>query len=286
MTAPAFARLEADDLDTFELVESEGIVVSVLDLGFAEIREAAEARPDTDGVIDQTAFIGACVVTLSGTIVGTASVTRQAVLDRLKTFLWPGRRPYLVFQQEPYSDVRRIRLRAKSHGAPISRPVTADFVVSWSGPDGVQEAYEEETTTFSASTDVEAGFTFDISFDLVFPESPPVGVTTVTNDGNVNAYPIVRLYGPCTGPKVENQTLGRKIELPSLTIAAGDYIELDTRAKTIFLLGDPDQSVSNFFDFDVSDWWWLVPGDNDLRYYPTTSDPGAAAEITFRPNWL
>lgn len=282
----AFARLEADGLADFDLEEAEGIVVSTLDIGFPSIRSVTDSRPDADGEYDQTQFIGARAVLIAGTVVGNNDYNRQQVFDRLCTFLRPNIRPYLVYQLEPDGDERRIRLRAENHAAPILHPVTAEFTAAWRGPDGVQESTTETSETISAAADVAAGRSYDLTFDRTYPASAPIGATTVTNDGNINAYPILRLYGPCTGPNIENQTQGKTLELPGLEVAAGDYIEIDTRNRTIRLLGDADQSRYSFLDFDTSAWWSLDPGDNDLRYYPTSFTAGAEAEIIFRSVWL
>lgn len=289
MPTPAYARLEtADGTTVLELGDATGIYVAQLDLGFPTIRAVTQPRPDADGELDQTTHIGARGVTLSGTIVPpTGSTdTRQQILDRLLAFLNPAIRPYLVYQLEPDGDARRIRLRADQHTAPIVRPHSAGFSVSWRGPDGTAEGNDETTITIDASADIEAGRTYDLVFDRVYPASPPIGTVTVTNAGNATIYPIIRLYGPVTGPNIENETTGQAIELPGLVVAAGDYIELDTRARTIELLGDPTQSRASYYDFDASEWFGVVPSDNQLRYYPSVSAPGAVAEIIYRPAWL
>lgn len=286
MTAPAYAHLEAEGLDTLSLDGEHGIVVENLDLGFPAIRGVSQSRPSADGELDETAYIGARAVTISGNLEGAGVLNRQQVLDRLRSFLRPDIRPYIVYQLEPDGDVRRIRLRADQHGAPIVAPNDVDFSASWRGPDGVQEANDEVMQTISAAADIEAGRTYDLEFDRVYPESPPIGVTTVTNDGNMNAYPVLRLYGPATGVNIENQTVGKTLELPDLVVDAGDYIEIDTRNRTIRLLGDPDQSRYSYVDFDTSAWWSLIPGDNELRYYPSSFSSGAVADVIFRPNWL
>lgn len=286
MTAPAYAQLEDDTLGTLEFGDNTGIYVATLDLGFPTIRRVTQPRPDANGELDTTKHHGAKAVTITGTVVATLTETRQEILDRLRAYMRPDLRPYLVFQLEPDGPIRRVRLSSDSHAAPIVRPNSSAFAASWRGPDGVNEADDETEITIVATENVEAGRTYDLEFDRVYPPSAVIGAVIVTNDGNIDTYPRIRLYGPVTGPKIENQTTGQTLELPDLVIVAGDYVELDTLTRTVLYLSDPDQSRYSYMDFDVSDWWALKPGDNNIRYYPDTSALGAAAVITFRSAWL
>lgn len=309
----AAARLEADDLTTFPLERDEGIIVSELDIGFPAIRGVVEERPEADGEVDETAYIGARAVVLSGTIAGvpaistrtyrqlsyfgiyvapvpeeivtTPAISRQTVMDRLRAFLRPDVRPYLIYRLEADGSERRIRLRADQHSTPIVRPGSAEFSVAFRGPDGIQEAVAASSSTADATAD-EGGRQYPLVFNRSYPASPTLGVVTVTNAGNAFAYPVLKLYGPATGPAIENQTLGKALEFPGLVLAAGEHLEIDTRAKTIRLDGSASQSRYEELDFETSTWWALAPGANAVRYYPSGFAAGAEAVIEFRSTWL
>lgn len=279
-----YARLEADGLDPFELTDDEGFAVAVLDLGFPLIRTVSDTRSDADGEVDRTRLFGARAVTLSGTVLPTDTRTRQEVLDRLGAFLNPRGRAWLIYRLEDGSTERRIRLVPAQRTAPIARPGSAKITVGWRGPDGVEESTTVTQAAAAATPDVEPGMTFPLTFPLTFPESSPVGAVTITNPGNVAAYPTLRLFGPVTGPRVENQTTGARLVFPDLSIPAGDYLEIDTRAKSILLNGE--SSRYNELDFAVSSWLDLEPGENVLRYYPTSFGDGAEATVRFRAAWI
>jgi hypothetical protein len=68
-------------------------------------------------------------------------------------------------------------------------------------------------------------------------------------------------------------------------LGAGEYVEIDTRARTADLMSLSNSRL-NLLDFAVTSWWRIEPGDNQIRYNPTISDAGSAAVITYRPAWL
>lgn len=280
------ARLEADGLDPFVLSDATGFDVAVLDLGFPSIRSSSDPRADADGEDDRTTYFGARAVTLSGTVVPTATETRQQVLDRLRAFLNPRRRPYLIYTLEETGDERRIRLVADQHAAPIERPGSAKVTVGWRGPDGVQESTTEELETAAATPALEPGRFYPRTYPLTYPASVPVGAVVVTNAGNVTTYPVLELYGPATDPVLENVTAGAKLAFTGLSLGVGDYLEIDTRDRTIFLNGIETASRYGFVDFSVSSWFGLEPGENLVRYYPAAFDVGAEARIRYRAAWI
>lgn len=280
-----FARLEADGLDPLELGPVNGIYVEVLDLGFPTIRSSSSARTDADGEDDETARIGARPVTVSGYVVAVAGFTKTDVLDRLRAFLHPRLRPFLVYVTEEGGAERRIRLRSSEHASPIIRPSSGTFSIGWRGPDGVQELELETVGSAPANPAVEPGISFDFGFPLVFPASSPIGSVAVVNEGNADAYPLIQLFGPCTNPRIENATTDERM-LFDLELGEGDYLEIDTRERTIVFDGNPASSSYDDLDFALSSWISLAPGENLLRYYPEAYDEGAEAVIRFRSAWL
>jgi hypothetical protein len=281
-------RLEADGLDPFEISDATGFDVATVDLGFPSIRSSSSVRPGANGEDDRTEFFGARSVTLSGTVVPTATLTRQQVVDRLRSFLNPKRRPVLYFTLEETGDERRILLVPSSSSAPIERPGSAKVAAQWRAPDGIQEAAVETLETATATVDVEPGRAYPRTYFLTYPASSIVGSVVVTNPGNVAAYPVLELYGPATDPRFENITGGGALEFSGLVLGARDYLEVDVRERTILLNGDPSASRYQFLDFASSSWpgLELEAGDNLLRYFPAAYDVGAEARVRFRGAWI
>lgn len=50
----------------------------------------------------------------------------------------------------------------------------------------------------------------------------------VTNNGNIDAYPVLTVFGPCANPVITHVETGRRVEL-GITVPAGEYVRIDTR---------------------------------------------------------
>jgi hypothetical protein len=270
-----------------------GYRVARLDIGLPTVRAVTVPRPDQDGEDDTTAHHGAAAVSmdvrlLAGRDSGLVGIAPSPSLidlrDALRAFCHPSARPYLVVEDE--GQQRRIRLRADQFAGPITNPRHQQVQLSWRAPDGVMEALAEQIGTAEAVPSGEGGFAFDMTFDLTFPTSSAVGSVTVSNDGTVDVRPILRLYGPCIDPRVENQSTGEQLIFTGLTIAAGDWLEIDCREKTARLNGLASQSRLSRLDFANSSYLRLLPGMNTVRYFPVSFSTGARLEVRFRSAWI
>lgn len=263
---------------------ANGVFVQSWDLGYAVTRAVVENRTGASGTRDQTALHAGSVVTLQGKFLATAGLTRREILDSLRTFCRPADRPYLYIAEGAEAE-RRVLLRPDTGSAPFAHPPgKIDFAMSWVAPDGVLEAATESEVTVAATPDIEAGRTYDLTFPRQYPAGSPVGVETITNDGTADAWPVVTISGPCVGPQIENQTTGKQMLFPGLTLLSSETLELDMRERTALLGGG--QSRLSFLDFGESEWWALIPGDNDIRYFPELDNGGSDAVVAYRSAWL
>jgi hypothetical protein len=75
----------------------------------------------------------------------------------------------------------------------------------------------------------------------------------VTYTGRHKTYPIIRIIGPITSPKITNETTGDVIFFDGITIAAGDYYEIDCRYgyKTVTDSGGTDRTGQLTDDSDM-----------------------------------
>lgn len=116
----------------------------------------------------------------------------------------------------------------------------------------------------------------------------------VTNAGDANAYPLLRFYygsaGTITAVKVTNTTTGQVTEFTT-TITTGQVLTADMRRIVTADTGD-----SPYIDLNGSsrygDWvlprepFYLVPGDNSLRFELTGTSTDAQCVVTFRDTSL
>ena len=109
------------------------------------------------------------------------------------------------------------------------------------------------------------------------------GITTVTNSGTTEAYPIITLIGPssasCVLQWIENQSTGQRLYF-NLTVQAGETITYDVFAGT--LVSDwrgliYDQPLSGSDDFV------LLPGANTVAAFITGTTTGVTLQARWTP---
>lgn len=71
--------------------------------------------------------------------------------------------------------------------------------------------------------------TFTVAFEVPFNigASTIDTTNTVTYNGNIKAYPTIRITGPITDPVITHTQTDYKLDFTGITIAAGDYYEID-----------------------------------------------------------
>lgn len=276
-------------LDARELVlgfTQEGICLEQLDLGYPEVREVVSPEPDQDGEIDETALLGGRSVALTLTLYEGGSKSAAQWQDEIRRFCHPKLRPRLEYQMRDlaprYISVRGSRQTAVHSDAKYS---VIPLLVTFRGAD---RSYDVELSSVSIHPGAAAEGRV---YDLVYPRDYPLGSELgriATNLGNADASPVIRIYGPCTDPLIANDTVGRHIKFVDLTIALGDYVELDQRAGTI-QLNSSDAVGDNrygYVDWSESDWWTIEPGDNLLRFFPLTSADETQAVVEWSNAWI
>jgi hypothetical protein len=280
------ARLEADGLTTLLLDPYSGYVISALDLGDAETRDVVDPAVDADGTDDTTEFTGARTIILQVQLVPSSTRTKQSMRTRLRAFTHPRLRPVLYFQLDDEVE-QRVELRRSQWSNIVQNAGFAAVVVQWVAPNGIIESATLHDVTANASgTGSEGGRTYSKTYDKTYTGGAIVGSASVVNAGTADVYPLLRVYGPCTDPTIENITTGKELVFAALTINAGDFLEVDTRARTIRYNGDPADSRYDKLDFPGSEWWALSPGTNLVRLNPVTFSSPSNLVVEYRDAWL
>ncbi|MYR36374.1 phage tail family protein [Streptomyces sp. SID4944] len=119
---------------------------------------------------------------------------------------------------------------------------------------------------------------------LVVGDSQVLGLVTVDNDGDDDAYPVWTITGPATSVTLTNVTTGQTLVL-SHTITGTDTIVIDTRERrqTALLNG-----VTNLWPdlSDVSSLWPLETGTNELTLTVAGSTADTEVRMTYQPRYL
>ena len=273
------ARLEVG-ADTLELTEANGWFVQSLDVGFPVVRQVVDNRSDANGTYDSTEYYGARTVSMVVRALGD----RRAAFETLSKFLRPSTRPVLFYTVD--GTERQITLRPNSRSSAfVGSPNSQEFLAQWVAPSGLIEAVTDTVAVADATLGVEAGRTYDLTFDRDYPATSPVGSVSITNSGTGFCCFRAELFGPCTNPVLENLTTGEQLRFVT-TLTASQWLEVNTRDRTVRLNGLVSQNRYNTLDFATSKWFEIPPGESLLRYRPDSITAGAFARVSFRSSWI
>lgn len=123
------------------------------------------------------------------------------------------------------------------------------------------------------------GWSLPFTFPFTIGSTLTGGEATLTNEGTVEAGMVLRVDGPCKDPVV-TVTQGSTVTAltVSTTVASGDYLEIDTSARTVFYNGTTNQRGYAYGDFP------LAPvGSSTIRY--RVSEGAGSLTVTFRSAW-
>jgi phage-related protein len=109
------------------------------------------------------------------------------------------------------------------------------------------------------------------------------GSGVVANAGTAPVYPTVRIHGNVTNPSVANSSFGRTVSLSGVTIAAGNYYDLDMVEETV-----EDPSGTNKYNYvNSDDFFWLGKGNNTISLGGTLGGSGyRKVTLTYRDGYL
>lgn len=141
--------------------------------------------------------------------------------------------------------------------------------------------YENNTQYESTQLPITTGGrTYVRIYPMLYGSSTIYGSVVVTNAGNIDSPPKIRIYGPVDVPRVLHVESGKEVRL-NMSLLATDVVELDMRLHTVVLNGIATrrQSVD-----PSSKWWTLEPGQNQVRFMGN-SGTGAHMEFDWATAW-
>lgn len=273
------------------LLVANGYVPQSLTIGFPEVRDVSAKRPVAHGTFDFTQFHGSGSVSL---VVGIASeltplLDDQDLEDQLRAWMPPYRRTYLYYRFSQAKALRRILVRTSQAARSFNFVKNSFGLISmaWRSVDGVSEGVDDVTFDVSPGGTAELGRAYDLTFDRTYPASDPLGTALRFIQGTEETLPFIRIFGPCTQPRIENRTTGKKLEfISSFSLLAGEFLDIDFKEGTVLLNGDTANSRYDKVDSSVSDWWTLIPGNNQIRYYPLTFTVPSLATVIYKPKFI
>lgn len=147
-----------------------------------------------------------------------------------------------------------------------------------------EQPYWQDVSDTSASWSVSTPATFFPIFPLRLSSSEVFADVTVSNDGDVEAWPVWTVTGPGSSLALRNLTTGELLS-SSATLLGGDTLTIDTRPgrKTVTAL-----SGSNQFSTlsSASTLWSFTRGSNSVRIELAGTTAASGVALKWRRRWL
>jgi hypothetical protein len=255
------------------------IDLSKLDgLDNAPYRVTSRAREGSDGGFMDAEFEDMRVISIEG----TAYNCDHNSLDTLKGNFGPSRavKPFYVYLDGVgqrvifckslgfrYAIDSSMRLATYQFQAQLQ----AEDPTIWSDP---------AISANSGLVGTYGGFGFNLGFNFGFGTTTgTAGYAAAYNSGNKPADATIRIDGPVVNPAVVRDQDGSALAF-NLTVAAGDYLLISLRNRTVLLNGSANRRSSLL---GTSKWFLLQPGQNNILFLGTAGVGGTPnMSVTYR----
>jgi hypothetical protein len=267
-----------------------GYFCTSLDLGSPAVREVMDPVPDGDGADDRTSLMGPRTVTAALSAIAGAGARLDSVASLFGRFTQPSARPVLHYVLDrPGTPERTLTLRPVAYSWPITGPSELDMQLQFVAADPIMRDPVVQTSTGWAGSTTNPGRFYPLTFARTYPPGGMAPSTAVVRSaGDVRVWPLLRVYGPIANcaVNVDQYDGGANLLatqafrfLASFQVNAGHYVDVDTKAKTVRMDGDPAQSQYANVDWSTSVWPWVDPLPNYGQVRLTGSNAAAATQV-------
>jgi hypothetical protein len=281
--------LDSPKLGTLDLGCDEGFRVLDMTIGHPDERPVVRKRAITDGVFDDSTFVGGRSVTITIAIDDDYAPSMQ-LIDRLRAYMSPRLRTNLTYTlNDSPAEVRQLTVRGVNAPLSIRSQNPQIIVTQWFSADPVQRSPFQEYKLVTPSALTELGRSYDLTFDRSYPPSFPVGATNIINEGNHPVPWFGRVLAQIEEPIVTvngNQMIFDRGS--GLILNVGETLDIDIQNRTILLNNDlatPRYDRANFEDWEWDDFL-LYPGNNLVRIQGFTFDSECRLEMNWSSGWL
>ncbi|MGW3400310.1 phage distal tail protein [Streptomyces zhihengii] len=109
----------------------------------------------------------------------------------------------------------------------------------------------------------------------------------VTNAGDSDAWPVIRITGPCSNVTITHADSGRQIRMPGLVLTAGQWMEIDTRPGVVTVTRETGGNASTLVSPGSRiDQFSLPPGRSEMRWTAVDPTNTARMRLTWRDAYI
>jgi hypothetical protein len=263
-------------------------------LGEAPLHRLEERGPGQHGASDVGFRLDPRTVTLALDIVGDTGADLQARRNALLGWLRPTNAPRIL--RFVLDDGTTRQLDVHSRGL-LTLPTAArrghviQAAAQFRAPDPTFYDPVAQVATFALGGGG-TGMPVPLLVPLTVGASAISESRTILYTGSWRALPVVRITGPIQDCVVTNQSTGETLDLTGVTIAEGDWYEIDLRygRKTVVDAAGANRIADLTEDSDLATWHLAaddeVPdGVNAITVTGSGLDAGTRIDITYQPRY-
>ena len=293
--------LEDWQYDLGGVVIGAGTAVQVIEttgLGRPPVRESDVDQPSMDGQFAGPDYWGGRQVQFDAAIKvpGNPAACHdwvaqlQAATDAAAVRLVGGQGMVLRVKR-PGRPVKRLTVRARKLD-PEYRQVIHGYVpldLEFLAHDPTFYADEESVTEIPLGWLTGGGFAAPVVAPIYVQDGTVAADRPgwVTNAGDADAWPVIRITGPCANVTVIHAESGRTLALPTLTLLAGQWIEIDTRPGYRTVTRENGGNASTYLSpASRIDLFALPPGQSEMRWTAFDNTQTARMRVTWRDAYI
>lgn len=237
-------------------------------------------RQGADGGDDGPVFEDGRLITLGGTIYAGDQLSLLAAVDKVNSLLVSGNRLATLVVAEPHLTRQCTVRREGAKLAAVWSPYLATFQLNLYAADPNRYSavlHSVSTGLYSGAS----GRAYPKAYPMVYGALGNQGLVTVSNAGDLPAYPVITLTPAAVAlvnPQV--QLVGGGAMLLNLTVNVGDSITLDCANETVLLNGVASRFTSLIGDF------FSCPGQTASQLlFTADSGLGAVMNVAWRDTY-
>ncbi|NUS82782.1 MAG: hypothetical protein HOY75_08510 [Streptomyces sp.] len=273
-------------------------VIEVTGLGRPPVRDSDVDQPSMDGQFAgpdywagrQIQFDAAIKIPGDTAACHDMVATLQAATDATAVRLVGGQ-GLTLRMKHPGRPVKRLTVRARKLDTELKQvihgyvPLDMEFLAH----DPSFYADEETVTELPLGWLTGGGFAAPVVAPIYVQDGTVAADRPgwVTNEGDADAWPILRITGPCSNVTITHVASGRALALPTLTLAAGRWVEIDTRPGYRTVTWDNGGNASTYLSPGSRiDLFSLPPGQSEMRWTAFDNTNTARLRVTWRDAYI
>lgn len=273
-------------------------VIETTGLGRPPVRDADVDQPSMDGqwagpdywAARQVQFDAAIRIPGNAAACHDMVTTLQTVTDQASVRLAGGQGLTLRIKR-PGRPVKQLTGRVRKLD-PEYRQVIHGYVpldIEFVAHDPGFYADEESTTELPLGWLTGGGFAAPVQAPIYVQDGTVAADRPgwVTNEGDADAWPVIRITGPCSNVSITHVASGRTLALPALTLAVGRWVQIDTRPGYRTVTWDNGGNASAYLSPSSRiDLFSLPAGLSEMRWTAFDNTNSARMRLTWRDAYI